>query len=629
LIFLLSFVSSGQSCPPNIDFEKGSFDGWTCYVGRTAAVGSQNVITLNPTGGPAFSSHTMYTNSREVDPYGLFPVRCPNGSGNTIKLGNDRGGAQADGVSYEFTIPANQNSYSLTYHYAVVFQAPNHRDIEQPRMEIEIENLTDNKVIECASFTFISVGTSLPGFMATSGIGDTTTVMYKPWTAVSVDLSGNAGKTIRIFFKTADCTFQRHFGYAYIDVDSECDGSFTGATFCPDDTAINVVAPYGYESYKWYNSSLSTLLGTNQTLTLTPPPASGSTLAVMLQPYPGFGCPQTLYTTVKDSLTVISNAGADAFSCNKDPVEIGARPKAGLSYFWTPADGLSNPYTANPLASPDKTTSYVLATSNSGGGCRTTDTVVVKASKIKGDMTLVGKAAYCFGYGDSSILHVQPTDSIQWYKDNAAISGANKTSLRVNQSGVYYAMLYNDEACIISTSKQPITIDRARAPETYPVQYALINSPFTLKARSFGQDYLWSPGISLNSPSSSTPVFTGSEDQLYTIRIKTNTGCITVDTQLVKSIKQVEVFVPTGFTPNNDGKNDFLRPIMMGVKQLRYFRVFNRWGNMMYDMKGEHRGWDGSSKGIPQQTQTVVWMFEGVGIDNKVYIKKGTSVLLR
>jgi gliding motility-associated-like protein len=300
-----------------------------------------------------------------------------------------------------------------------------------------------------------------------------------------------------------------------------------------------------------------------------------------------------------------------------------------LSYLWTPATGLSSPYVSNPYANPDVSTTYIVATSNSGGGCRTTDTVVVKASKIKSDMTLVGKDAYCLGYGDSSILHVQPTDRIQWYKNGAAISGATQTSLRVNQTGVYYAMLYNDEECIISTAKQPITIDKARPAEAYPVQYALINTPQTLKARGFGQEYLWSPGINLSTRGNSAPVFTGSQDRLYTIQIKTSTGCITVDTQLVKTIKQVEVFVPTGFTPNNDGKNDFLHPIMMGVKQLRYFRVFNRWGNLMYDMRAEQRGWDGSSQGIPQQTQTLVWMFEGVGIDNKVYTKKGTTVLLR
>jgi hypothetical protein len=61
-----------------------------------------------------------------VDPYGGFPVNCPNGSGRSIRLGNNRAGTEAEGASYEFTIRANKDVYSLIYHYAVVFQDPNH-----------------------------------------------------------------------------------------------------------------------------------------------------------------------------------------------------------------------------------------------------------------------------------------------------------------------------------------------------------------------------------------------------------------------------------------------------------------------------------------------------------------------
>ncbi|MGI8634444.1 MAG: hypothetical protein ACR2KZ_03475, partial [Segetibacter sp.] len=259
-MFAISHSSIAQSCPYNIDFEKGNFDGWTCYTGTTSAVGGQNVISIYPSGGPIYGHHTMYGKNAGVDPYGGFPINCPNGSGYSIKLGSTQAGGEAEGVSYEFTIPANDNSYSLMYNYAVVFQSPNHREYEQPRMEIEITNVTDNTTISCASFSFIAVGTSLPGFQASSA-ADTTTVLYKDWSPVSVDLSGNAGKTVRLFFKTADCTFRRHFGYAYIDVNSECNGNFVGATYCPDDTAINVTAPYGYAGYTWYDSSLSNTLG--------------------------------------------------------------------------------------------------------------------------------------------------------------------------------------------------------------------------------------------------------------------------------------------------------------------------------------------------------------------------------
>jgi gliding motility-associated-like protein len=566
--------------------------------------------------------------TNEVDPFGGFPVICPNGSGHSIKLGSTTAGGEAEGVSYEFTIPANDNSYTLMYNYAVVFQSPNHRDYEQPRMEIEVVNITDNTTISCASFSFIALGTSLPGFL-TSSNSDTTTVLYKNWSAVSVDLSGNAGKKIRLFFKTTDCTFRRHFGYAYIDVNSECSGNFVGATYCPDDKEINVTGPAGYAGYTWYDSAMTTVLGTQQILNLSPPPASGTTIAIKLEPYAGFGCPKTLFTTLRDSLTIVADAGEDTLSCNMNPVPIGNNPKPGLKYAWSPVVGLSDPNSANPTAGPDQTTTYIVTTTNSGGGCRTTDTVVVRASVIDDSLRLVGKEAYCLGNNDSAILHVNPTNSIQWFKDNIAISRANQTRYRVSASGTYYALLKNDIGCSITTAKQPILIDIAKPGITYPVEYALNNASLTLQAREIGESALWKPGINLNTATSFTPNFTGFKEQLYTIDILTKTGCLTVDTQLVKTIKNVDIFVPTAFSPNRDGKNDYLRPILLGVRDFRYFRVFNRQGQLVFESRKPLPGWDGLFKGVEQPTQTVVWMLEGVGIDGITYTRKGTTVLVR
>ena len=293
-------------------------------------MGGKNVISIYPSGGPVLDRHTMYTaNSGDgVDPYGGFPVNCPNGSGHSIRLGNNRAGTEAEGISYEFTIPANQSVYSLIYHYAVVFQDPNHLEYQQPRMEIEITNVTDNEIIECSSFTFIPYGSLLPGFFESPTPVDNTPVWCKSWSAVSINLDGNAGKTIRLFFKTADCTFRRHFGYAYIDVNSECSSEFVGATYCPDDTAVIVTAPFGYQNYTWYNNSFTKVLGQQQTLRLEPPPTVGTTIAVEVVPYNGYGCLDTLYAQLIDTLTVISNAGHDALSCNHNPVQIGAIPQS-------------------------------------------------------------------------------------------------------------------------------------------------------------------------------------------------------------------------------------------------------------------------------------------------------------
>ena len=329
LFFVFALIGNvsvvAQSCPPNIDFETGGFNGWTCYNGYTSSVGNQNVISLYASGGPEFNRHTMYSApTTEVDPYGGFPVICPNGSGYSIKLGNNRGGGEADGISYEFTIPENDNAFSLIYHYAVVFQSPNHRESEQPRMEIEITNLENNTLISCASFAFVALGSSLPGFQVANN-ADTTTVLYKDWSAVSVDLSGNAGKRIRLLFKTADCTFRRHFGYAYIDVNSECSSNFEGANYCPDDTLINVTAPYGYQGYTWYDSSLTNVLGNSQQLTIKPEATSGKTIAVRLEPYNGYGCTKTFFTQLNSTLKVTADAGEDKLSCNFNPVQVGNR----------------------------------------------------------------------------------------------------------------------------------------------------------------------------------------------------------------------------------------------------------------------------------------------------------------
>ncbi|HSC38791.1 MAG TPA: T9SS type B sorting domain-containing protein, partial [Chitinophagaceae bacterium] len=265
----------------------------------------------------------------------------------------------------------------------------------------------------------------------------------------------------------------------------------------------------------------------------------------------------------------------------------------------------------------------------SGGGCVNTDTVLVKASIVDTSLRLNGKSAYCFDSGDSAVLKVPPAASIQWYRDNIAVIGANQPSYRVTQTGTYYALITSAEGCSLATSKQDVLIDHPRPGITYPIAYAVINLPITLEARNFGKTVLWQPAANLDNPTSLKPVFKGPEDQLYQIDITTTTGCLTVDTQLVKAIKSVEIYVPNAFTPNNDGHNDYLHPLLVGVKEIRYFRVFNRLGQLMFEMRNDGRGWDGVYKGQGQSTQTVVWVVEALGVDGNIYHKKGTSILLR
>jgi gliding motility-associated-like protein len=794
------FSASAQECPYNIDFETGTFDGWTCYTGFVTAASGANQIIFDYSGQPILGRHTMYSNypGAGVDEYGGFPINCPNGSGHSIKLGNNLGGGEAEGISYTFTIPANANVYNLIYNYAVVFQDPTHLPYQQPRMEIEIMNLTDDELITCSSFTFFPNGSPLPGFQLSPNPGGETPVWYKDWSAVSINLDGNAGKTIRLFFKSADCTFRRHFGYAYIDVNSQCSGSFIGASFCPDDTTVHTIAPFGYQGYTWYNHDFSQVLGTSQTLTFTPPPTTGTTLAVVLVPYNGYGCLDTLHVQLLNNLVVTAEVGRDTVSCNHNAVPIGALPRPELVYRWTPTTGLTDPNVSNPFANPDVTTTYTLTVRSKGGGCVRTAQVTVKADVLDNSIELVGNPTYCIGNPDSALLRVHAADSIQWFRDGIAISGANQVEYRPAQTGLYYAQLFSFKGCTLVTSPQQINvssipvagfstntprqclvgnkfiftntssnavgamqfvwdlgdgtiiktrdaehsysasgiykvrlvvssnticadtseftvqvyqnvfpefttrsgcidvahnvindtrdtvgspisylwdfgngehsafrdppaqlyttegiytitlsvssqqcptplltksqyivIEKPRSGIKYTDKIAVINLPLDLEARSFGQTALWTPAANLDNPSSFNPVFRGNTEQLYTIEIKTSGGCRTVDTQLVKIVKNIAIYVPSAFTPNNDGNNEFLFPNLIGIKQVNYFRVFNRWGQLVYEMHSDRPGWDGKLRGVPQEMQTYIWMIEALGADGNIYRKKGYSILIR
>lgn len=634
LLFNIINYCSAQECPPNIDFEQGNFNQWKCYIGDVeVGPNSTNNITLVSANGPVQDRHTMYGGASAInlkDYYGNFPVLCPNGSNYSIKLGNNLGGAEADGLSYDFIIPSGRNTFSLVYNYAVVFQDPNHLKHQQPRLELEIINITDSVKIQCSSFEFIPNGSALPGFYL-SARSDSTPVWCKDWSAVTVNLNGLAGKKIRMFFKTADCTFNRHFGYAYLDINTECSSEFIGAAFCKDDTAVNLIAPYGYKNYTWYNSSFSNILGIGQQIKFVPPPQSGMSIAVEITPFSGYGCIDTLYTRLYDTLKLIANAGKDIASCNGEEVQIGDIPKSGVNYHWVPELGLSNVNISNPRVNIDTTTEFILRISNSGGGCINYDTVKVIASNIDTSLILLGKSLFCKASTDSALLYVNLTDSIQWFKDDFPIVNNYSPNYLVKETGKYFATLYTKYGCLAQTRDQFVTIETPVQGIRYPLKYAVKNLPITLDARTFGKAILWNPLMNLTAGNTVTPVFNASfeNDYLYNVEITSNADCLTIDTQVVRVIKEIKVFVPTAFTPNNDGLNDFLKPTFIGFKKFSYFKIFNRLGQLVFDLQNHQQGWNGKLNNTIQPTGTYVWMFQALGVDDKLYNEKGVSVLIR
>ncbi|TBR20177.1 MAG: PKD domain-containing protein, partial [Chitinophagaceae bacterium] len=180
--------------------------------------------------------------------------------------------------------------------------------------------------------------------------------------------------------------------------------------------------------------------------------------------------------------------------------------------------------------------------------------------------------------------------------------------------------------CNSDTTVRLIPINRAIA---FAGNDTLVNanSPFQLKG-SGGGLYSWAPTTGLNNPTIANPTAILQNDIVYVLTVNV-TGCVAMDTVNITVFKGSAIYVPTGFTPNNDNLNDILRPRYVGIKQLSFFSIYNRWGQRIFSTNNMADGWDGTIKGIKQPSGTYVWMLKAEDFTGKIYELKGSTTIIR
>ena len=142
----------------------------------------------------------------------------------------------------------------------------------------------------------------------------------------------------------------------------------------------------------------------------------------------------------------------------------------------------------------------------------------------------------------------------------------------------------------------------------------------------------WTPDTYLNNPDISNPVgyYPDTTRINYFVHIKSEVGCEGDDTVNVWVVGQAALFVPSAFTPNGDGLNDRLRPIGIGYHSFNYFRIFNRWGQIVYSsIYLEDDGWDGTFGGKPAPLDTYFYELSINDRFGKVQKLKGDITLIR
>ena len=131
--------------------------------------------------------------------------------------------------------------------------------------------------------------------------------------------------------------------------------------------------------------------------------------------------------------------------------------------------------------------------------------------------------------------------------------------------------------------------------------------------------YQWLPTVGIANPDVST---------LYIVTGITEHGCAARDSINVYRSDEAVLAIPNAFAPGSNGNNQFM-PITRGISQLIYFRVYNRWGNVVFETRKLGEGWDGSWKGEAQPFGVYVYDIQAISLTGKIINKSGNVTLLR
>lgn len=525
-------------CPSNLDFESGNFTGWECRYGA-----STNPLNAPlPNIGEIPGKHTIISAATAItDPFGFFPQISPLGSAYSVKLGNHSGGGEAESISYTYTIPATLTTFSILMYYAVVIESSGHPVLsQQPRFQARIKDVSSGSTIPCVDFDFVT--SQIPGGFQVSPVpgNQGVQVYYKDWTPISINLDAYIGQTIMIEFVTRDCYATAHAGYAYVDMGTACNGVISGNFICPGETDMTLTAPFGFQSYQWYaDAGLTIPLANTQTLYLNPLPAVGTVYPVVCTPFPGFGCPSTLFATIDVGANPAANAGPDQLVCNGQSVQIGAPPNPIYSYLWSPASQVSSTISSSPMAwtvtaTPEK---FWVDVTDIITGCKSSDTSYLTAKTVDDAVALSGQTTYCTGIANPGVLSVSNLlAAVQWYEANTPIPGANGYTFQPTASGNYWAQVQQN-GCTDSTAITAFTVNPT--PVSVAGSDANICANQTIQigaATNPAYTYSWTPAAQVSNPAIGDPQAWVNDATPVQFTVRTTdaiTGCYSEDNVVI------------------------------------------------------------------------------------------------
>jgi hypothetical protein len=306
---------------------------------------------------------------------------------------------------------------------------------------------------------------------------------------------------------------------------------------------------------------------------------------------------------------------------------------------WSSNDGYSsNEY--NPSLSPIKSTTYYITAHY--GVCSKIDSIHIN---LLLKPAVVASSGNIICYNSTALLSAQIRDtsgpvSFLWTPVNLIVTPSIITTntLPLINSQVFKIEVRDLYGCnFISTAQALITVRRRVEVFAGNDTIVPIGMPVMIQATDVNSSGIsqweWSninnSGIQITNPYISNPTIIANNEGYLSVYGSTPEGCNDKDSILVRPINGPELYVPNAFTPNSDGLNDTFKPVYVGIRTLDYFRIYNRYGEIVFYTNNINEGWNGWYKGKQQPLASYVWECKAISITGNGIVKKGNVVLIR
>lgn len=398
----------------------------------------------------------------------------------------------------------------------------------------------------------------------------------------------------------------------------------TGVTeLCPGGSRL--LTSSGGNGYQWYRDGVPVSGATTAEFNATI--AGVYTVLVSSENCSAFANGSATIRFLQAPVGTVSAPGTQICPGQQVPITV----TGGVRYQWY-KDGqpIANATGATYLAASAGTyTATIYNAANCSSAAGNSVTLTAPATPIAGFET----SAACVGQPANFVNTSTGSDLLYTWRfgDNTQSSAQSPSHIYVQAGSYQVELIVTSATCttLADTIQRSMVVSAPVPAVRYPVVRVTANLAAPLSARELGISWQWEPPLGLSNPSIRNPLVTISSNQTYTVRMLATTGCITIDTVEVQVFSKATVFVPTAFTPNSNGANDLLRPLLAGIPVIEYFKVFNRWGQLVYETNRPGEGWNGLFRGSPQPADTYSWIFVGKDAENRTVKASGKTILIR